>query len=397
MATKSLSIELTRFFHRINYNKEEKSFSKQSYSEARMKMKHEAYIELNNDLVREYYTYNDHKKYKEYRLIAIDGSRIQLPNKEEIVKEFGLAENKGKSIPMAMNSTAYDVLNNIVVNTYLDRYEASERLLAEKQLDRIKELTPNSRDIILMDRGYPSVYLFVKMLTLGYEFIVRSNTEGFLKEIKEFSKGKETDKIIDINLTKGAREKNVLIQKLVQDHSIENIKLRIVKIELESGKIEYLITSLLDKKDFSLNDLKEIYHLRWNEESYFNFQKNILEIENFSGRNPETIRQDYFARVLSSNLSSLLIEESQKEVDEQTTEKPQRNHQKYKINKSVAIGILKDEVIEMLFAPKDIWKHKYRLLVDKIKKFIIPQIPDRRFERKVRIVNKSFLKRRKVL
>jgi hypothetical protein len=30
-------------------------------------------------------------------------------------------------------------------------------------------------------------------------------------------------------------------------------------------------------------DLKELYHLRWGEETYFNFQKNVLEIENFSG------------------------------------------------------------------------------------------------------------------
>ena len=54
IATKSLNVELNRFFKRIEYNSEEKSYSKQSYSEARMKMKHNAYIELNEELVKGY-------------------------------------------------------------------------------------------------------------------------------------------------------------------------------------------------------------------------------------------------------------------------------------------------------------------------------------------------------
>jgi len=141
----------------------------------------------------------------------------------------------------------------------------------------------------------------------------------------------------------------------------------------------------------------QIYHLRWNEETYFNFQKNVLEIENFSGKTPETIRQDYFARVLSSNLSSLMIEEAQEEVDNETHVSEDRKYQKYAINRTVAIGILKDEMIEMLFAPRDRVDNKYHTLLAAIKKHIVPEILGRSFERKEKIPNKSFLKRRKAL
>lgn len=397
LATKSLSVELTRFFHRIKYNVEEKSFTKQSYSEARMKMKHEAYKELNEDLVKEYYTDDDYKKYKGYRLIAIDGSRIGLPNNKEVIKEFGIAENNGKSIPMAMNSTGYDVLNNIVINTYLEKYETSEQKLAEVQLEKIKKLTTvQSKDIIIMDRGYRSVYLFTKMLILGYDFVVRCTAEGFIKEVTEASKSDQADSIIEIKLTEKTRKNNEELQKLICPSGIKEIKLRLIRVRLDNGAVEYLITSLMDK-EFSLSDFKEIYHLRWNEEVYFNFQKNILEIENFSGRNPETIRQDYFARVLSSNLSSLIIEEAQKEIDNEETENKKHKYDKYKINKSVAIGILKDEVIKILFSPKEIWKKQYRILVKTIKRHRIPVVPGRNFERKFKIANKFFLKKRKVV
>jgi hypothetical protein len=247
IATKSLNVELSRYFKRIKYNSEEKSYSKQSYSEARMKMKH-------------------------------------------------------------------DVINKIAVNTYLERYEADERNLADKHLSKIKELTPAVRNIILMDRGYPSLYLFTRMLDLDLDFVVRCNDMSFIREIKEFVRSEETDKIIEVDLTSRLR-KYLSIGKLA--NRPEKLILRAVKIKLINGITEYLISSLTDNITFTKDDLKELYHLRWDEETYFNFQKNVLEIENFSRRTPETIRQDYYARILSSNICSLIIEDAQEVIDEQ--------------------------------------------------------------------------------
>ena len=394
IATKSISIELTRFFSRIKYNREERSYSKQSYSEARMKMKHGAYIELNEELVRGYYCDGDYKQYKGYRLLAIDGSRIQLPDKESVIEEFGLAENGGKTIPMAMSSIAYDVLNKIAVNTYLDRYETDERSLADKHLSKIKELTPAVRDIILMDRGYPSLYLFTRMLDLGYDFVVRSNDMSFIREIKEFAQSKETDKIIEVDLT--SRQRKYLSIGKVPNRP-DKLILRVVKIKLTTGVTEYLISSLTDKTIFTKDDLKELYHLRWAEETYFNFQKNVLEIENFSGRTPETIRQDYYARILTSNIGSLMIEDAQEKIDEQVRVNEQLKYPDYKVNRSVAMGLIKDEVIEMLLSPEDQWKIRYNKLVSTIKRFTIPIINSRHFERKPKLRNNAFLKKRKAI
>lgn len=358
-------------------------------------MKHSAYIELNEELVKGFYTGEDYKQYKGYRLLAIDGTRIQLPNRESVIKEFGLAENGGKTIPMASSSTAYDVLNQIAVNTYFESYKTDERLLAERHLDKIRELTPETKDIILMDRGYPSLYLFIKMMDLRYDFIVRCNDTSFIKEVKEFAQSKETDKIIEVDLTITQRKYHPVLRKL--ESKPDRLILRVVKIKLRTGLTEYIISSLTNKTTFTKEDFKELYHLRWAEETYFNFQKNVFEIENFSGRTPETIRQDYYARILSSNIGSLMIEEAQEEVDEQTTLNDRLKYSKYKINRTVATGLLKDEVIEMLLAPEDHWVLRYEKLVASIKRFIIPIIPDRHFERKSKLMNNYFLKKRKTI
>jgi len=396
MATKSLSVELTRFFRRVADASATTSCSKQSYSEARMKMSYSAYVELNDRFASGYYADGNYKKYKGcYRLIAIDGSRIQVPTTREMIEMFGYAENGGKSVAMAMTSVSYDVLNDIVLQSVLSRYESSERLLAEEHITKLKELTPESKDIFLLDRGYPSVYLLLKMLVFGYDFVVRCNAETFLKEVRAFAASGGSDGVIEINLHEGERKSDERIQELVCSHTIHMLRLRIVKITLPGGTTEYLLTSLLDTQQWSRDDLSEVYHLRWNEETYFNFQKNVLEIENFSGKTPEAIRQDYYARVLSANINSLLIQEAQTEVDQDTQGSQRRQYQSYGVNKTVATGILKDEVIAMLFAPKESWLDKYGVLVETIKRHIIPKIPNRSFPRKAKIANKSFLKRRK--
>jgi len=44
-----------------------------------MKMKHGAYIELNEELIKGYYSDDDYKQYKGYRLLAIDGTKYTFP------------------------------------------------------------------------------------------------------------------------------------------------------------------------------------------------------------------------------------------------------------------------------------------------------------------------------
>lgn len=359
-----------------------------------MKMRHEAYIELNDEFVKRYYSEEDYKRYKGYRLLAIDGSKIQLPSKEEVIEKFGLAENREKTIPMAMCSTVYDVLNKIAINAYFDRYKSDERRIVDKHLNKLKELLHGVKDILIMDRGYPSLPLITTILASGYEFVMRCNGMNFIREIKNFALNNGTDVLIEVELTSKRRRK-ILIRRYV--NSPEKITLRVVKIELSNGVTEYLITSLRDKSMFTQEDLKEIYHYRWGEETYFNFLKNVLEIENFSGRTPETIRQDLYARILTSNICSLMMEEAQEELNQKIKMNDNFKYLEYKINKTVSMGHMKDTIIEMLLAPEEQWRIIYNNFVATIKRFYIPIVDNRHFNRKPKTHNKAHLKKRKVI
>jgi len=69
------------------------TYTKQSFSEARQKLSSKAFSILNDEFVQRFYEYNDFKKYKDYRLLAVDGSCMEVPNSEELRKYYGYAIN----------------------------------------------------------------------------------------------------------------------------------------------------------------------------------------------------------------------------------------------------------------------------------------------------------------
>ena len=78
--------------------------------------------------------------------------------------------------------------------------------------------------------------------------------------------------------------------------------LRLISIELSSGEKEVLVTNL-DRQDYSKEDLKELYHMRWGvEEGYKSFKK-TLHVEHFTGRSALPVKQDFYARVFMLNMS----------------------------------------------------------------------------------------------
>lgn len=61
-----------------------------AYSQARYKLKHTAFIELNQKAVVDtLYIDDDDQRFWGYRLLAVDGSKIRLPDNDEIREEFG--------------------------------------------------------------------------------------------------------------------------------------------------------------------------------------------------------------------------------------------------------------------------------------------------------------------
>jgi len=88
----STQSELVRFFNVIDDNcLSTKSVSTGAFCKDRMKLSHQAFIELNDDLVQAVYETTIIDKWQGLRLLAVDGSVTQLPISDKLLEHFGKA------------------------------------------------------------------------------------------------------------------------------------------------------------------------------------------------------------------------------------------------------------------------------------------------------------------
>jgi hypothetical protein len=69
--------------------------------------------------------------------------------------------------------------------------------------------------------------------------------------------------------------------------------------------------------------------------------KSRLEIENFSGKSPLAILQDFYAKLFAYNLTSILTSSTQEEVD---NTRVNRKH-KCQLNFTQALNRMKDSIV----------------------------------------------------
>ena len=343
-----------------------KKISKSAFSQSRSKLKPDAFVEMNNTLVHEFYADDDFLTWEGFRLLSIDGSTCQLPYSDDLSNYFGQVEgNSGKTFPIARISTFYDLLNEIIIDSRIAPYKTAELDLALKHLDKLKK-----NDLVILDRGYPAIWLFYLLMLKGTNYVVRLQ-KNFIKEANEFWDSKEESKILEIkNCPSKSQER---LNKL--GISFNSFKLRLVKVILDNGEMEILATSLLDEEKYYTSIFKNLYFRRWGIETNYDHLKNQIEIENFTGLTKIAIEQDFFANMFIANLQSIIIKDAKEEL-----EKENKNCKyEYKINRNLSLSYMKDRVIK-LFTSND--PHYYDKLVQLFKIEPIPIRNGRKFNRK---------------
>ncbi len=363
-------------------------YTKQSFSEARQKLSPDAFKLLNDEFVRVYYADGDYKTYNGFRLLGVDGSRIEVPSNKETIKTYGFAGIGVEEFQLAraLSSHLFDLENKIVISTILGRYDDSERDLAKINIDKMLSFeTPQIKNLILFDRGYPSADFIHYLLNLGVKFVMRVS-KSFYKEVVGTS---TKDEIVQIEITKerarALKRQGVLIPKGTV------ISVRVIKVELPSGETEILITSLTSE-ELSYEETKPLYFKRWGIETRFNELKNRFEIENFSGEKPLVIEQDFYATILLSNMATLIEQDAEEELQKDDS-KETRKYDEYKINMNILVGKLKNRFIEILLEENSNKKEAmYNRFIKELQRNIVPVIKGRSFKRKKKYQSNKYAK-----
>lgn len=367
----STNMEINNFFNKIN---EDTDMSAQALLDQRLKLKPEVFVELNEDYLKGFYSEyreTDVKNYKGYILKAIDGTDFEIPNTEKSKDAFGRVKAKEvESIPRTSVSMCYDVLNGYIIDVIPEKYRANEIYMAKRHMRKDQQITENYNSLYIMDRNYVSFDFLAFLQKREIKFLSRLNLGYYTKETENM---KTKDEIVEIAHTKERMKRKYFEDEETREYAKENkIEVRILKYVLKTGEEEYLITNL---KEFSYEELFEIYGKRWNIETLYNSLKNKLQIEKFTSSKEEIIKQDIYASTLVYNMVQTMKNEAKEDIE-------QKNYKhEMKINENISIGLFKNEMIYIMLEDDDKKRvARYDKLCKKILKYKIPIRKDRQYK-----------------
>ena len=296
-------------------------------------------------------------RYSGYRILAVDGSKVNLPCNKELMEIYGCQKSTNNLI-QSLVSCLTDVLNNVILDGIMAPCNWNGRELAKQHILNLSKIKTD-KDIILFDRGYPSAGLMQYIDQSGFKYIMRCST-SFVASINK--KNFTNDGIIKHKFKKNGKE----------------VTFRILRFSISNNTTEVLVTNIFE--EFSTSNFKELYNMRWGIEKTYNCIKNRFGLESFSGTKPVCILQDFYANLYLYNVLAMLMYGNNNKTPEK---KDIETKYVYKINESQAVNKIRDNLIKAVMAESKIERNKLFMKVYKqLQKELVPVRPNRTYKRK---------------
>lgn len=292
----------------------------------------------------------DEKTYKGYRVLAVDGTTVNMARNEK-APTFVQNESNPRGYNQFHVNPLYDVLNKTYQHCIIQPQPKQDEVGALTFMLTWHDFS--ERTLIVADRGYESYNLFAHCLEHPQlDFLIRVKQDrSAMREIRKLPMT-ELDTNVSFTITTtqtNADKENGYI--LVQTRKNPNrtysantkagrwdfpspypMKFRVVRFQLDTGEYETLATSLPDS--FTFAEIKELYHARWGIETAFRELKYGLGLVNLHGKKDEFVRQEIYAAMIMSNFTSRI-------AGQVVIEKNSKSVHAYAVNMKMAIYLCK--------------------------------------------------------
>lgn len=269
-----------------------------AFCRARQKIKHQLFIDLYKFIVHFFYANIGGKRWFHFRLLAVDGSALNLPSSKELLRKFSCHHTNsiGTKIPQARVSFLCDVYNRLTIDAQIESFKVGEQQMFKEHLPNI-----GKGDLLTADANYGYFWVLRLVLKQKAEYCFRiSKSTRF---VKDFLASGKKDTVLEwypsAKTIDSCKKNNV---------DFSPLKIRLVRIDLSENKTEVLATSLLDQNQYRYESLKELYNQRWDVEEEIKKFMQRLVVEFFSSIKENGVLQDFYANIFMLNLVSFLAE-----------------------------------------------------------------------------------------
>ena len=264
-------------------------------------------------------SFDNYKTFNGYRLLAADGSKLNIFHNPEDADTYTKCKDNAKGFNLIHLNALFDLCNKV----YTDAYIQPIRNVNENSAltDMVDRSTISGDVIVIADRGYESYNTFAHIQEKGWKYVIRVrdiDSTGMASSFK-LPSCEVFDKKIDLKLTRRQTNEikaNPEIYKFMpkrsnfdylefKSHNFYPISFRVVRFKISDNAYETIITNL-DANEFSIDKIKELYHMRWGIETSFRELKYTIGLINFHSKKVEYIVQEVFAKLTMYNFCEII-------------------------------------------------------------------------------------------
>ncbi|MFC1672437.1 IS4 family transposase [Planctomycetota bacterium] len=244
-------------------------------------------------------------RWRSHRVVLMDGTCVSMPDEESLFEEFGTTNTRyGKGRYPLARLVTFALANTMTILGYgLRGYSTDENTVAADLLDLLVE-----GDLIVGDRHFAGANLYAKYLRQGLEFLTRAHHRLKISNIKRLWSSSANDFVGKMKINSTHRKGDPSLPRW--------IRVRFIQASLVvrgKQKTAWLVTSLLDAKNYPAAEIAEIYSRRWRIETLFKAVKIEMSADVLRSKRPDGIRKEVCARLMALNIIRIIMLEAAQE------------------------------------------------------------------------------------
>jgi len=368
LAKKGLStaMEVRHYFQAME--RAEQTVSKQDYLRQRQKLNPVVFKLLNRNYLKRFYGGQEAVLWHGHLVMAIDGSRAEIPNSEENRQVYGESINKyGKQAARTNLSALHDVFNRFIIDIGMHHYRSSEIEDAKAHIGALKEIVGERPVLIMFDRNYASLEFVDFLEKSGVKYLIRLHKGDYEGERAQMS---SADGEVELVYTR-ARLGHLKVKSPERMRELAQQKskrVRIIKTKFANGEAAAFMTNL---REGTTAEMLRLYRKRWAIEQKYHTLKNKLKFESVTGKASIYVEQDFWAQALVFNMVQDLITAAECRAAKEAKKK--RLKYEMRINENIAIGLFKEKFIRLMIEENDSRKDgMFRQLTADMERNIVP-------------------------
>jgi len=237
--------------------------------------------------------------YRGLRLMAIDGSRIELADEADVVQAFGRPGSRtGQAgYPQAQCVVLAECATHAIVAAELGPYRGDEWALCQWLLGALE---PGM--LLLADRGFNGFEHWQQALATGAQLLWRATESRLLPVRQMLADGSYLSVIEPTGQGKRSAAEQALAVRVIE-YQLPGVP--------DSAPRYRLITTLLDPQQAPALELAALYHQRWQVEAVFDELKTHLRQGRrvLRSKTAELVRQEFYGWVLAHYAVRWLLHE----------------------------------------------------------------------------------------